>query len=190
MVIEKGINRALESVCKKREFKGDIDSKQASKSCVFISHKSSDEKAAKAVAEYLMLNNIDIYLDKKDEGLQKKIQEVDTEGIVASIDEALKYCTHILVLVSDETKKSWWVPYEIGYSKKGEKKIASALLKSNNEDFPDYLKIERIIKNYCDFKNYVAEVQRSKYGALFNKKESKLVEPIKLKEYIRSEDNE
>lgn len=36
-----------------------------SKVCVFISHKSSDMDAAEAVARYLMLNNIDVYLDKK-----------------------------------------------------------------------------------------------------------------------------
>ena len=36
-----------------------------SKVCVFISHKSSDMDAAEVVARYLMLNNIDVYLDKK-----------------------------------------------------------------------------------------------------------------------------
>lgn len=39
---------------------------------MFISHKSSDMDAAEAVAKYLMQNNIDVYLDKKDADLQKR----------------------------------------------------------------------------------------------------------------------
>ena len=97
-----------------------------SKVCVFISHKSSDMDAAEAVARYLMLNNIDVYLDKKDSDLQKKTKEKDAQGIVDSIEKALKCSTHILILVSDQTKESWWVPYEVGYSKKGKKKICTA----------------------------------------------------------------
>ena len=75
-----------------------------SKVCVFISHKSSDMDAAEAVARYLMLNNIDVYLDKKDSDLQKKTKEKDAQGIVDSIEKALKCSTHILILVSDQTK--------------------------------------------------------------------------------------
>ena len=66
-----------------------------SKVCVFISHKSSDMDAAEAVARYLMLNNIDVYLDKKDSDLQKKTKEKDAQGIVDSIEKALKCSTHI-----------------------------------------------------------------------------------------------
>lgn len=109
--------------------------------CVFISHKSSDMDAAEAVARYLMLNNIDVYLDKKIQ-IYKKTKEKDAQGIVDSIEKALKCSTHILILVSDQTKESWWVPYEVGYSKR-KKKIASALLVGYVDDFLIILKLKK-----------------------------------------------
>lgn len=50
--------------------------------------------------------------------------------------------------------------------------------------FPDYLKIERMIKDASDFKNYVLELKgRGKnYGSLFESAN----DPIKLSKYIRS----
>ena len=82
-----------------------------------------------------------------DSGMVFSDRSLENLDIVDSIEKALKCSTHILVLVSDQTKESWWVPYEVGYSKKGKKKIASALLVGYVDDFPDYLKIEETIKS-------------------------------------------
>ena len=158
-----------------------------SKVCVFISHKSSDMDAAEVVARYLMLNNIDVYLDKKNSDLQKKTKEKDAQGIVDSIEKALKCSTHILILVSDQTKESWWVPYEVGYSKKGKKKIASALLVGYVDDFPDYLKVEETIKSPEEFKMYAQKLKivDAPYGTLFENAEQNVSNPYKLESYIR-----
>lgn len=179
-----GKNRALLSEDSRLLFENCIDSKEQKRKCVFISHKSSDMDTAQKVAEYLMNNDIDVYLDKLDTGLQKAVRVNDAQGIVNSINRALMCSTDILVLVSNQTQVSWWVPYEVGYAKKGNKKIASALLVGNVDGFPDYLKIERMIKGASDFKNYVLELKGrgKRYGSLFESAS----EPENLSKYIRS----
>lgn len=179
-----GKNRALLSEEKRRVFENCVASKDEKGKCVFISHKSSDIDAAQEVAEYLMKNDIDVYLDKLDAGLQKATRDKDSQGIVNSINRALMCSTDILVLVSNQTQTSWWVPYEVGYAKKGNKQIASALLVGNVDGFPDYLNIERMIKNANDLKNYVLEIKGrgKRYGSLFESAN----EPVKLSKYIRS----
>lgn len=179
-----GRNRALLSEDRRIIYENCVASKEEIEKCVFISHKSSDIEAAQQVAEYLMENDIDIYLDKLDTGLQKATKENDAQGIVDSINRALMCSTDILVLVSNQTQASWWVPYEVGYAKKGDKKIASALLLGNIGGFPDYLKIERMIKGPSDFKNYVLELKGrgKRYGSLLESAN----DPVKLSKYIRS----
>lgn len=179
-----GINRALLSEDKRIIFENCVALREEKGKCVFISHKSSDIDAAQKVAEYLMDNDIDVYLDKLDTGLQKATRENDAQGIVDSINRALMCSTDILVLVSNQTQASWWVPYEVGYARKGNKEIASALLVGNVDGFPDYLKIERMIKGTSDLKNYVLELKGrgKRYGSLFESAN----EPVKLSKYIRS----
>ena len=137
--------------------------------CVFISHRSTDKEDAIAVANLLRENGIDVYIDIDDEGLQIETQNDNPEGIVKHIQEALKYSTHLMALISDNTKESWWVPYEIGYAKHAEKKIASLRLKKNLDGFPDYLKIEPCLDNVDDLKQYIKNAikRKSRYGSLF-----------------------
>ena len=181
-----GINRALTDGYNRIIYENQVVQNK-SKVCVFISHKSSDMNAAEAVAEYLKSNNIDVYLDKMDIDLQKKTKKRDAQGIVDSINEALKCSTHILVLVSDQTKESWWVPYEVGYSKKGKKGIASALLVGYVDGFPDYLKIEETIKSPDEFKTYAQKLKRldAPYGTLFENAGQNVSNPSELESYIR-----
>ena len=161
------------------------------KKCVFISHRSTDKKAAEAVAEYLKENDIDVYLDKYDQELQNADRANDAKAVVEHIERGLSVSTHILTLISPETRESWWVPYEVGYGKKGGKRIASAILKNYiNGDFPDYLKIERMIKSPGEFSEYVKEIKgrSGRYGALFENVTMKpeATEPTILNDYIRS----
>lgn len=147
----KGVNRALSYKPIYEEANSRI------KECIFISHKSEDIKAAKAVAEVIMSNGVDVYLDVNDSGLQSATRENDSQKIVDCIENALLKSSHICVLVTNKTKESWWVPYEVGYAKNGEKNIASLLLK-DVYDFPDFLKIERKLRGLSDLKNYIKEI--------------------------------
>ena len=132
----KGINRANATYSERILF----EHASHNKKCVFISHKSEDKN-----------------LDLNDEGLQQATREQNASKIVSHIEKALTTSTNILVLVTEKTKESWWVPYEIGYAKKGKKDIASLLLK-NVDDFPDYLEIEKKLKGLEDLKKYSQEL--------------------------------
>lgn len=145
----KGINRA--------KIHNIYESVNLQKSCVFISHKFEDLRAAQEIASYIMDVGIDVYLDDNDDGLQAAVDDNDSEKIVECIENALNTSTHILVLVTENTRQSWWVPYEVGYAKNGEKEIAS-ILKKEVEEFPDYLKIEKTMRGFNDLVVYIYEI--------------------------------
>lgn len=168
-----GINRAeIKDLYESAALNGEDLTSHFQKPCVFISHKSEDIQAAEAIADYFKSHEIDVYLDKNDKNLQKATQEKNSSEIVHLIQLGLAYSTHILVLITDKTRESWWVPYEVGYAKKANRQIASLLLKTETytEGFPDYLKVERTINNSEDFVNYVDSVtkKRSRYGDFFD----------------------
>lgn len=149
----KGINRANATYSERAMF----ESASYNKKCIFISHKSEDKYAAEYVGDLLKNAGLDIYLDSNDTGLQQATHEQNASMIVSYIEKALTMSTNILVLVIEKTKESWWVPYEIGYAKKGKKDIASLLLKNVN-GFPDYLEIEKKLNGLEDLKKYSQEL--------------------------------
>ena len=131
-----------------------INKKDEKGVCVFISHKSQDSIDAKAIADYIRLCGIDVYIDLDDNGLKLASITEDSEGIVKHIQKGLGMSTHLLAIISDNTKESWWVPYEIGYAKKASKKISSLVLRKLSDKIPDYLKIEEILISLEDLKEY------------------------------------
>lgn len=153
--MKRGINRALLSGIDRAIYE---NKSIIHKNCVFISHKSEDIEVAKQVADLLQTEGIDVYLDVNDSGLQIATREENANKIVECIEKALLVSTDILVLVTDKTKESWWVPYEVGFAKMGKKSIASLLLK-NVSDFPDYLEIEKKLCGLSDLKSYINEKQ-------------------------------
>lgn len=148
--MSKGINRAKGSL--------KYESTQLYNECIFISHKYEDLDAARAIASYIMDSDIDVYLDDNDDGLQSAVQSNDSKKIVECIENALTESTHILVLVTKNTRMSWWVPYEVGYAKHGNISIASLLLK-NVAEFPDYLKIEKTLTGYNSLEKYINDIK-------------------------------
>lgn len=181
--MSRGINRA------KNAQHAIYESVNSSKYCVFISHKYEDLEAAREIAAYIQDSEIDVYLDDNDNGLQEAAENNDSEKIVRCIETALKSSTHILVLITENTRKSWWVPYETGYAKNGGKNIASLLLK-NVDEFPDYLKIETMLTGYESLSEYIENIYKDmkSYTTFF---ESVLTDvsdmhKSKLLKYIRS----
>ena len=89
------------------------------RTCVFISHKKEDESAAIAIGNFLVEQvGVNIYLDLNDCELKEAVSAENDQKIVESVKTGLEYSTHLLCIVSDRTKLSWWVPYEIGYAEK------------------------------------------------------------------------
>ena len=119
--------------------------------CVFISHKKEDEQAAIDIGKFLMeVVGVNIYLDILDEDLQAATQTENDRLVVDSIKEGLECSTHLLCLISDKTRLSWWVPYEIGIADDKNLSIASLKLKSI-DDIPSFLKIHPAFYNVDEF---------------------------------------
>ena len=133
--------------------------------CVFISHKKEDEAAAIAIGTYLTdVVGVNIYLDTQDILLKEAVSTENDQKIVESIQTGLACSTHLLCLISDKTKLSWWVPYEIGFADKQKIDIAALKLK-DIDDIPSYIKIRKTLFNMEDFLRYISGLDR--YGSLF-----------------------
>lgn len=116
-----------------------INESNSSTPCFFISHKNEDA-AALEIGNHIMNDfGYNIYLDLFDETLQAADQNNDVETIVKSIHTALKYSTHLLCIVTEKSKESWWIPYEIGFAQANSKKTASLKLKAS-EYLPTFLR--------------------------------------------------
>jgi hypothetical protein len=86
----------------------------ASSTCVFISHRLADLDVATAVGRYLTdIVGVDIYLSESDEHLQEALRKGDHEKIVQYIEVGIASSTHLLGILSNRTKGSWWVPFRI-----------------------------------------------------------------------------
>ncbi len=169
-----GLNRAL--IKYRWEFNA-LDGK-----CVFISHKKEDEDSAKAIGEYLMNEvNVDIYLDLYDIELKEAVSIENDKKIVESIKKGIGTSTHLLCLVSDKTRLSWWVPYEIGVASEHNKDITTLKLKGV-EEIPSFLKTERVLRSVRDFFDYTRQLE--KYGGLLSDRSLTSTERIKLNRYI------
>lgn len=119
--------------------------------CVFISYKKEDELAAIDIGKFLMeVVGVNIYLDILDESIKEATQTENDRLIVKSIKEGLECSTHLLCLISDNTRLSWWVPYEIGIADNKNLSIASLKLKTV-KDIPSFLKIHPTFYNVKDF---------------------------------------
>lgn len=112
--------------------------------CVFLSHISIDKNAVLKIAEFIKNSDINIYLDIADQELQRAVIDDKHEKITECIDKGIESSTHILCLVSEQTKNSWWVPYEIGYAKKGKKTIGTMKLKQTTS-LPSFLLVPPIL---------------------------------------------
>ena len=152
------MNRADKSLGYVRKVKND-------RPCVFISHKNEDQHIAIELGEFLMKTmNVDIYLDIYDLELQEAVSVDNDAKIVESIVEGLKISDILLCVISDKTKLSWWVPYEIGMADNLGIRIASIKTKEIDE-FPSFLKTKKTLNNISDVVEFI--LNNGRYGALF-----------------------
>lgn len=92
--------------------------------------------------------NVTAYLDVMDPHLRGGSAEL-TEHLRNALDE----CTHLLAAVSDATKLSWWVPFEIGLATEKDYPISTFGLGSTQ--IPDYLQKWPYLRTEPDFARYV-----------------------------------
>ena len=127
--------------------------------CIFLSHISVDKPAVQAIATYITSRgDIDIYLDAMDDDLQAAASSGNAAAITEFIERGLSNSNHIMCLVSPNTVKSWWVPYELGFAKKSGMPLAT--LKLKDTELPAYLEISEIIKGTESLNRYLTGVKK------------------------------
>jgi hypothetical protein len=110
---------------------------------VFVSHKQQDAPIAAAVARRLRANDVAFYLDTFDHAASAQ-----GDDIGEYLREALGKCTHLLAVVSEQTRLSWWVPWEIGVAT--EKDFPISTYAGGRCDLPGYLKKWPYLSNLPD----------------------------------------
>lgn len=127
--------------------------------CIFLSHASKDKIAVKRIGEYIKRAGIDIYLDENDADLQRASLLGDHDAVTSCIEKGIHNSTDIFCIVSEDTKGSWWVPYEVGYGKKAEVDLYTFLLKDVSH-IPSYLEICNTIKDIYDLNRALGYISK------------------------------
>lgn len=103
---------------------------------VFISHRTADDYIARRV--YLRLkfhHNIECYIDDIDGQLR---QASGTAAVTGLIIRRVNECTNLLAIVTENTKGSWWVPFEVGVARQAPR-IITTYTNQSDGDMPEYL---------------------------------------------------
>lgn len=134
---------------------------------VFISHKNTDSALAGRVAHRVRLNGLDTYLDVIDDALVK-----DGPDLADLLLERMSKCDQLIAVVSESTKTSWWVPWEIGVGSEKGFRMASyseryISLPSYLEKWPD-LHSDSDIDLYCKLSERADAEIRSRTRTILN----------------------
>jgi hypothetical protein len=115
---------------------------------VFVSHQQADSKTAGLVAARLQQNQIDYYIDIVDRNLAKS-----GELLGDYLRNEMGRCTQLIAIVSENTKLSAWVPWEIGIAT--EKNFPLATYLGDNTPAPEFLRKWPYLRSLGDVDQYV-----------------------------------
>lgn len=144
--------------------------KNRSKICFFISHKDEDTDAAIVLGKHIAEDfGYNIYLDVYDSELQKADKNNDPNGVVNAIHKGIQYASHLLCVVTEKSKNSWWIPYEIGFAQANSVKTSSIKAKQA-EYLPTYLRVDNspVFLTIGELDDYLSK--NGPCGGLFSKK--------------------
>ncbi|MDQ3790635.1 MAG: toll/interleukin-1 receptor domain-containing protein [Actinomycetota bacterium] len=112
---------------------------------VFISHRDFDKPLAEAVTAVLAQVGVHYWFDREDADSQAAaaLGMVGDQLLVHAIERGARHCTHLLGLLSSATAGSWWVPYEIGFSRSADIPVSYLVLKSIRAagQLPEYVRL-------------------------------------------------
>ncbi|MNB95215.1 hypothetical protein D3C75_423830 [compost metagenome] len=154
--MEKGINMAKKSIQPIKEF---ADAVQKSKPCIFLSHISLDNDIVVKIGEYIKKAGINIYLDIDDPELQQAVKDRNDLTITKYVEQGILNSTHILCVLTEHTKESWWVPYEIGFGKNAGKVLLTMPFKNVPPNkLPSYIKITEHLTGINSLNKYIQRI--------------------------------
>lgn len=123
--------------------------------CVFISYSRADKAQAFVVAEMIKDLGIDIYIDQNDQALQLADESNDHRKVVECIEDGITHCAVLLGIITENTKNSWWVPYEIG-SANGHGRPHAHLITKEVRRLPSYIKASTILPSLDSLDEWLA----------------------------------
>lgn len=115
---------------------------------VFISHKNEDSALATEICKAFSKYGISSYLDVLDSSINGGGKELTDH-----IKNNLNSCTDIIVVMSEATKTSWWVPFEIGMSAQVNMPTVSFL--KSEVLLPSYLSYWPRLRTIRDIDKYI-----------------------------------
>lgn len=126
--------------------------------CVFISHQQNDKDAARKIADYLINVGVDVYFDEYDGDLRISHQSNNARAVTDSIRKGINNSSHMLVLVSPNTLRSTWVPFEIGYGYDKTDLSVLCLRGIPKGSLPEYIRTANIIRDIYDFNIKISNI--------------------------------
>jgi hypothetical protein len=115
---------------------------------VFLSHQKADSAMAGVIADRLKRHHqIDSYLDVIDPFISKG------EDLAQHIQLEMSKCTQLLAVVSEATKQSSWVPWEIGVATEKDYPLATF---SEGTMPPEFLRKWPYLRTLADVDAYAA----------------------------------
>lgn len=122
---------------------------------VFISHKKEDAQIALDLSRQLEKNGVSFYLDVLDASVT-----CDSKRLTDHIKAALNDCTDIMVVMSENTRFSQWVPFEIGMS--AQRDMPTVTFLKSEVALPEFLAFWPRLKRIVDVDAYVQVRNRTK----------------------------
>jgi hypothetical protein len=111
------------------------------KATIFLSHSHKDRDLIAPAVAFLRSHGVMAYVDWMDEGMSEAVSGETAKKLKERIRQQKKF----LVLVTENSKDSRWVPWELGFadSAKGMQHIATFPVKDGEYDFTqnEYMKI-------------------------------------------------
>lgn len=107
------------------------------KNNVFLSHSSQDIDKLESVISFLEEYGVKVYIDKTDNNLPR-VTSIETAQI---LKDNIKKSDKFIVLVSENSKNSKWIPWELGIADIAKSNPNIALLPTT-ENFPSWVNQE------------------------------------------------
>lgn len=122
---------------------------------VFISHKDCDSQLAIQINNYLTRKGVITYLDALDNSIDLTR---GSKELTNYLRNEIQDSTDILVIMSEDTKNSWWVPFEIGMASDQNLPIVTFL--RDYVPLPEYLDYWPCIRSLNDIDKYINITKR------------------------------
>lgn len=115
---------------------------------IFISHQQDDNNIAESIYNKLQEYSISAYLDVYDNDITN-----DGKELTEHLKQVVRKCTDIFVVMSDNTKKSSWVPFEIGMA--AERDLPTVTFLRQGVSLPEYLEFWPRLTSLYDISKYL-----------------------------------